>query len=197
MADIINIIPLSNINKDILEYLQDNLGKIFKKETRVLYRISIPDDSYDQSRKRHNAEIILDHLSKKLSLKNIRDINIAVLDIDIFVPRLNFVFGLAVNFPRICLISTARLNPLFYSDLKISPRVKSRAIYLSKEDRKIFNERILKEAVHEIGHTLGLGHCPDYKCVMYFSNTLLDTDKKSSNFCTNCQNLLKKSNPFI
>jgi archaemetzincin len=197
MADIINIIPLSNINKDILEYLQDSLGKIFKKETRVLYRISIPDDSYDQSIKQHNAESILDHLSKKLSLKNIRDINIAVLDLDIFVPRLNFVFGLAVNFPRICLISTARLNPLFYSDLKSRPRWKSRVIYLSKEDRKIFNERILKEAVHEIGHTLGLGHCPDYKCVMYFSNTLLDTDKKSSNFCTNCKNLLKKSNPFI
>lgn len=197
MPDIINIIPLSNINKDILEYLQDNLGKIFKKETRVLYRISIPDYSYDQSIKQHNAESILNHLNKKLSLKNIRDINIAVLDLDIFVPRLNFVFGMAVNFPRICLISTARLNPLFYSDLKSSPRGKSRLIYISKEDRKIFNERILKEAVHEIGHTLGLWHCPDYKCVMYFSNTLLDTDKKSNNFCTNCQNLLKKSNPFI
>jgi archaemetzincin len=182
MADIINIIPLSNINRDIIEYLQENLEKIFKKKTSVIYKISIPGDSYDQSRKQYNAESILDHLSKKLPLKNIRDVNLGLTDLDIFVPRLNFVFGLAVNFPRICLISTARLNPLFYSDLKISSGEKSGAVYLSRENRKIFNERILKEAVHEIGHTMGLGHCPDNKCVMYFSNTLLDTDIKNSNF---------------
>jgi archaemetzincin len=191
MEDIINIIPLSNINRNTLEYLQDNLEKIFKKDTVMIYRISVPDDSYEQSRKQYNAENILDHLSKNLSLKNIRDINLALTDVDIFVPRLNFVFGLALNFPRICLISTARLNPLFYSDFK------SNKVYLSSKDRKIFNERILKEAVHEIGHTLGLGHCPDSKCVMYFSNTLLDTDKKNSSFCPDCLSNLKKTNPFI
>ncbi len=197
MADIINIVPLSNINRDILEYLHDNLEKIFKKETSVIYRISIPDDSYDQSRKQYNAESILDHLNKNLSLKNIRDINLALTDLDIFVPRLNFVFGLAVKFPRICLISTARLNPLFYSDFKSSSEGKSVTVYLSRENRKILNERTLKEAVHEIGHTLGLGHCPDNKCVMYFSNTLLDTDEKTSNFCSNCLSILKKTNPII
>jgi archaemetzincin len=197
MAYIINIILLSNINRDILEYLQDNLEKIFKKETSVIYRISIPEDSYDLSRKQYNAENILNHLSKKLSLKNIRDINLALTDLDMFVPLLNFVFGLAVNFPRICLISTARLNPLFYFDFKSGPGRRSSAAYLSSENRKILNERILKEAVHEIGHTLGLGHCPDSKCVMYFSNTLLDTDKKNSDFCPNCLSILKKTNPFI
>jgi archaemetzincin len=191
MADIINIIPLSNINRDILEYLKDNLEKIFKKDTSAIYRISIPDDSYEKSRKQYNAENILNHLGKSLSIKNIRDINLALTDVDIFVPRLNFVFGLAVNFPRICLISTARLNPLFYSDFKSSP------VYLSAKDRKIFNERILKEAVHEIGHTLGLRHCPDNKCVMYFSNTLPDTDNKNSSFCLNCLNILKKTNLLI
>ncbi|MEA2005134.1 MAG: hypothetical protein U9O50_02570 [Acidobacteriota bacterium] len=46
------------------------------------------------------------------------------------------------------------------------------------------------EAVHELGHTYGLSHCPDAKCVMHFSNSLLDTDKKSASFCTHCHKLL-------
>ncbi len=197
MADIINIIPLSNIDENILEFLQDNLEKIFKRETRVLYRISVPENSFDQNRNQYNSERILNYLIKKLSLKNIQDINLAILNLDIFVSQLNFVFGLASDFPRICLISTARLNPLFYTRSISSSAEKNRTLYLAKEDKKIFNERILKEAVHEIGHTLGLEHCSDYKCVMYFSNTLMDTDKKNYNFCPNCLNILKKIVPLI
>ena len=45
----------------------------------------------------------------------------------------------------------------------------------------------LKEAVHELGHTLGLAHCPNAKCVMHFSNSLADTDRKGSVLCPVCQ----------
>lgn len=197
MADIINIIPLSNIDENILKFLQNNLRKIFKRETCILYRISVPAESFDKERNQHNAERILNYLTKKLSLRNIQDINLAILDLDIFVSRLNFIFGLAADFPRICLISTARLNPLFYVHPNSVYVKKRQALYLTKEDKKIFDERILKEAVHEIGHTLGLSHCSDYRCVMYFSNTLLDTDKKNHSFCTNCLNILRKTIPFI
>jgi archaemetzincin len=173
------------------------IEKTFKKETCILYRISVPAESLDKKRNQYNAEKILNYLTKKLSLENIQDINLAILNPDIFVSRLNFVFGLAANFPRICLISTARLNPLFYVHPKSIYMRKRQALYLTEEDKKIFDERILKEAVHEIGHTLGLSHCPNYKCVMYFSNTLLDTDKKNYSFCPNCLNILRKAIPFI
>jgi len=197
MADIINIIPLNNIDKDILDFLENNLAKIFKRKIHILYRISVPQNSFDRSRNQYDADKILSYLTEKLTLKNIQDISLAILNIDIFVSALNFVFGLAINFPRICLISTARLNPLFYTRRSIGPVGKSRGTYLTKEDKKIFNERTLTEAVHEIGHTLGLDHCTSDKCVMFFSNTLLDTDKKSYNFCTNCLTSLKKVIPPI
>ena len=54
-------------------------------------------------------------------------------------------------------------------------------------DKNLFRERALKEAVHELGHTYGLGHCPDSTCVMHFSNSLPDTDLKGWKFCPDCQ----------
>ncbi|NAZ33257.1 MAG: hypothetical protein GU356_03035 [Pyrobaculum sp.] len=40
------------------------------------------------------------------------------------------------------------------------------------------------------GHLYGLGHCPDVRCVMHFSNGLLDTDRKTAYFCERCRRKL-------
>lgn len=48
-------------------------------------------------------------------------------------------------------------------------------------------ERAVKTAVHELGHTLGLGHHDtDPACVMFHSQELVDTDRKSRDFCPAC-----------
>jgi archaemetzincin len=51
---------------------------------------------------------------------------------------------------------------------------------------EVLYARALKEAVHEVGHTFGLGHCHDSACVMHFSNTLADTDRKGAHPCAVC-----------
>ena len=91
-----------------------------------------------------------------------------VSDVDLYVPGLNFVFGEADILKGIAIISLARLREEFYG-------------LPSNED--LFKERALKEAVHELGHLYGLRHCTDPDCVMNFSNTLYDTDRKSCKFC--------------
>jgi archaemetzincin len=83
---------------------------------------------------------------------------------DLFVPGLNFVFGLAVG--NTAVISLARLR--------------------SEKNEYVFRERALKEAIHELSHTFGFQHCPDIKCVMHFSNCLEDTDIKGPDFCRVC-----------
>jgi archaemetzincin len=93
-----------------------------------------------------------------------------IVDADLFVPGLNFVFGIAESPGRAAVISLARLG--FDAD--------------GRQKR----ERALKEAIHELGHTLGLKHCPDPGCVMWFSNTLAETDRKGTSFCAVCRGKL-------
>ena len=105
------------------------------------------------------------------------EVVLGVTGVDLTAPGLNFVFGLADPQSRCAVISLARLYPEFYGQ----PR-----------DPGLFKARALKEAVHELGHLLGLGHCPDPACVMLFSNSLADTDRKGPRFCQPCRERLRK-----
>jgi len=97
---------------------------------------------------------------------------LGIVDHDLYVPELNFVFGEAS--PRVADISLTRLRQDFYN---------------LSQDQSLFYKRALTEAVHELGHTYGLGHCEDPRCVMFFSNSLIDTDRKGSEFCPKCKTL--------
>jgi archaemetzincin len=95
---------------------------------------------------------------------------LAVTEADLYANDLNFVLGMAQSPGRTAVISLYRL-----------------AWETDQETRRM---RALKEAVHELGHTLGLAHCPDAGCVMHFSNTLVDTDRKSHRLCAMCERKL-------
>jgi archaemetzincin len=100
---------------------------------------------------------------------------LAILDVDIFSAGLNFVFGQADLSGATSVISLVRLENEFYG---------------LAADERLLVERAVKEAVHEIGHTLGVVHCKSRECVMYFSNSLVDTDRKGSAYCAQCMGRL-------
>jgi archaemetzincin len=81
------------------------------------------------------------------------------------VAPLNFVFGLARRDKQAAIVSWHRLMD---------------------NSASVFADRIAKEIVHEVGHLDGLEHCPDPNCVMWFPNTLQETDTKGVNFCRLC-----------
>ncbi|UYZ39418.1 MAG: archaemetzincin family Zn-dependent metalloprotease [Candidatus Methanospirare jalkutatii] len=139
--------------------LNEELSKIFGS-ARILGRSEIPKHAFNHLRMQYNSTVIL----YSLPIPSKCDVVLAVLDADIYAEGLNFVFGGAELDGRRAIISLFRLKW---------------GVTEAKEAEEKLKERALKEAVHEIGHVLGLSHCPNRRCVMHFSNSLLDTDIKS------------------
>ncbi len=99
---------------------------------------------------------------------------LGITQYDLFVPGFNFVFGEARSPGRVAVISTFRLK----------------AGAGTRTGEQLFRSRVIKEAIHELGHTFGLGHCANPKCVMFFSNSLEDTDRKGETYCSDCSGRL-------
>jgi archaemetzincin len=169
------IIPMGSVAPDILKAISSSLEKIFHCHVETGSEKPIPQDSYDNRRKQYNSTTMLK------ALRSIKQGNfgrmLGVTDVDLYVPELNFVFGEADLLSGAAVISLTRLRQEFYG---LPP------------DGKLFHERAIKEAIHELGHTYGLGHCQNPACIMYFSNSLVDTNGKGPGFCTNCSKTLNR-----
>jgi archaemetzincin len=59
----------------------------------------------------------------------------------------------------------------------------------------LLRERLVKEAVHELGHTFGLQHCQDWECVMASSHGVERLDVKGVDFCPRCRKVIFRG-PF-
>ncbi|MBN1800324.1 MAG: hypothetical protein JW891_02400 [Candidatus Lokiarchaeota archaeon] len=91
---------------------------------------------------------------------------------------INFLFGEANLDHKTCVISSLTLKEQFYK---------------RKRNRGLYNLRIQKEVLHEIGHlVLGLDHCENRLCVMKFCQTVEEIDFKYTGLCIKCQKKLEK-----
>jgi archaemetzincin len=169
----IGILPIGQAGIAITLRIQENLVRIFPDTTCLVIDEKLPlsEKAFDKKRKQYRSDVILGEIQGYASKR--RDLNrvLGVVDADIFVPELSFVFGEAACPGKAALISLWRLRPEFCGAVP---------------NMELFLARALKEAVHEVGHTLGLKHCSRSSCVMHFSNSIFDTDKKQSLFCDQC-----------
>jgi len=124
----------------------------------------------DQSRYQYDAFQIIRQLNT-----NLPGPNIILCDVDLFIPIFTYVFGLATLNGKSAVVSGHRLHNRYYG---------------LPEKESVFNERLIKEILHELGHLCGLRHCPDYTCVMCNSPTVDEIDIKSAEFCPDCSALL-------
>lgn len=100
---------------------------------------------------------------------------VAVVEVDLFIPVLTYVFGEAQLNGCAAIVSTHRLSEAFYG--------------LPPDEAKL-RDRLLKEIVHELGHTLGLVHCRQFECVMRSSTDVAEIDLKRAQLCAECRGQL-------
>lgn len=166
MAEKICLQPLGRVDADVLDGIRQAVACEFGFDGETLDPSDVPGRAFNTTRLQYHSTAVLAHLMRHVPDEAFRVLG--VTDVDLFVPQLNFVFGEATVEGQVGIISLHRLRPEFYGEIP---------------DAGIFGERAAKEAVHELGHTFGLRHCSDSECVMYFSNTIVDTDRKSACFC--------------
>jgi len=173
----IYLVPAGNVDKKAVEAIRKALpaGLPMSVNIEISPQEKVLESAYDPSRQQYNAETILNDISRRTRLYSANESALVIVDVDLYSPGLNFVFGLSDAAKVMGIISLARLKNEFYG---------------GKPDNKLFLERVIKEAVHELGHAWGLSHCSDKKCVMYFSNSLPDTDRKRNTFCHDCKKML-------
>jgi archaemetzincin len=173
------ILPIGEVDVVTLESIQDGLMEaVPETEATILEtEMLVPRKAYDASRRQYNSTEILSGLDS-YSSKVEADHVLGVCAVDLSVPRMNFIFGEARCPGKTALISLFRLRPEFYG---------------KPTDLELFHDRALKEAIHELGHSLGLEHCRNPTCVMFFSNSIVDTDRKQARFCEDCHVLVHRA----
>lgn len=154
--------------------LADALSKEFKAQMTMDMMNPPMTRAFRGGRGQFDADALLKDLSRMAPMEAER--TLFVIREDMFSGDLNFVFGLAKG--RVCMVSTARLDPRFYGEKDMA------------KARSLYKERLIKEAIHELGHTLGLPHCQDKKCAMVYSHTISDVDFKGRGFCERCRKAL-------
>jgi archaemetzincin len=159
------------VTEKTMAHLRSRLPELFGVRLAEEEAFELERTEYVERRGQYDALRILARLR---GLKPPADLLLAVTESDLCIDGMNFVFGVADPDQGCAVISLARLGIGFPG-----PAV----------TRELLLRRTLIEAVHELGHLQGLGHCTNRSCVMHFSNCLLDTDRKGPEFCRRCEAL--------
>ncbi|WP_273007107.1 Zn-dependent protease [Chryseobacterium sp.] len=161
--------PFQDIKSENLEKVVAGIKKVYPN-VRVLEAIIFPENTYYKERSRYRADSIIKFLSGKT-----KDgfVTIGLTSKDISATRGKIkdfgIMGLGYRPGKACVASMFRLN---------------------KEN---MDEQFYKIAIHELGHTQGLPHCPEKMCFMRDAEGKNPTNEETD-FCKKCKTFLINKN---
>lgn len=167
------LVPLQFSRISYLEGILGILERRFKRPTRLEIHPMDLTSSFDPARSQYDANWIINQL---LDLGKGDDKVLGVTDLDIFIPVLTFIFGQAYLGGKGALVSGHRLENHRYG---------------MPPDEDVYEQRLLKCILHELGHTFDLRHCQTPSCLMVSSSYVEEMDQKGEQFCSSCSSLLK------
>jgi len=172
-APYLGLKPYGAIDPDLVEGLAGPLRLIFPLPTEILPPGEVPPGAFKPNRGQHLSTELLSHLADSAPPGCVRILGLT--EVDLFIPILTYVYGEAMVPGKAAVVSICRL---------------AQASSGGAVDFPVLRDRVLREAVHELGHTFGLTHCDDEHCAMSFSHSQDQIDHKRASFCRYCTVLL-------
>ncbi len=166
----LQLLPIGNVDDGLLKDLRPALEETFRVPCKVLPVRLDPEFAFHGERQQYHSSQILQRMQTFLTADSWRVLGVGA--VDLYIPILTFVFGEAQMGGPCAVVSAHRLRQEFYG---LAP------------DHGLFRNRLIKEAIHELGHTLSLTHCDDYRCVMASSHAVEWIDLKEGSLCSACQ----------
>lgn len=171
---LVHLLAIGKIERSLLESVRESLPRCLPVRCEILPSALDPAACYHHERQQFYSSEILQRMYLMMAQHAWR--LLAVADVDLYIPILRYVFGEAQIGGPCAVVSAYRLRQEFYG---LDP------------DEELLRERLLKECVHELGHTLDLRHCQDYRCAMASAHAVEWIDLRGSTMCDSCGSQLE------
>lgn len=155
----------------LLDRLSADMARVFGVSCHVRTDAVDPSLAFDPARRQFHSTAILQMMTVRANGMRL----LGVTESDLFVPILTYVFGEAQLQGDCALVSLHRLHEEFYG--------------MAADEGRLIG-RLVKEAVHELGHTFGLRHCQDWRCAMASTHVVERLDLKEAAFCAACRRVV-------
>ncbi|KFF03824.1 matrixin family metalloprotease [Chryseobacterium luteum] len=161
--------PFKDFNSEKVTETAAEIRKIYPN-VKILDAIDLPENAYYRDRNRYRADSIIKFLNSRTK-EGFVTVGLTSKDISVTKGKIKDygIMGLGYRPGKACIASKFRLN-------------KNNA-----------DEQFFKIAIHELGHTQGLKHCPEKTCFMRDAEGENPTDEETD-FCQKCKTFLINKN---
>lgn len=176
------LVPLGKpFPADVLDEIEQSLRDELQVEVTRHERIPLPKSAYYRPRKRYRADKLLDHLLTLIpeAPPTTRVLGLTTTDISTTKGKHKDwgIFGLGLVPGQAAVVSIHRLRR-------------------GAKNREHLRFRTAITAVHEVGHTFGLAHCPEERCPMQDAEgSIRNTDSSSGHLGPQCRAELDRDFP--
>jgi archaemetzincin len=168
--NLVQLLPVGTIEGRLMQGLKEAIPRSLRVCCEVLPVVLDPRPAFHAERQQYHSSEILQRMQCLVSPRSWR--LLAVASVDLYIPILKYVLGEAQMGGPCALVSSHRLHQEFYG--------------LAGDD-DLLAQRLLKESIHELGHTLDLRHCQDYRCAMASAHAVEWVDIRGCTLCDTCE----------
>lgn len=163
------LVAIGSVPASVMEWVEGAAAEWCPWPVRRLPPLALPQEAFDAKRGQYKSVEIMKALARCAPSDAARILG--VTEVDLAVPTLTFVFGQAQLDGPVAVMSLCRLRQDFYG---------------LPGDEGVLRDRVVKEVLHELGHTFGLTHCAESKCVMSLATHIGLVDTKEERYCARC-----------